>query len=286
MSRVLPPALAAAYASGVTTLSWCWIATRRDGVRIGFTDHDRDLAVDGVLCRAGAGLEAGTLERTLDLAADQSAVVGAFSSDALSETDLRAGRWDAAQVEIWRVDWTKPAHGVCWWTGRIGAVRWSGARFEAELIGLEAALDVEIGRVFARRCDAELGDARCGASLTIPGRAATGAVTAVGDGWVAASGLGALTLAHLVGGVARLESGAAVGLSRRILSAAPTGGSDVRLMLADGFTPAPAPGDELRASVGCDKSWETCVASFSNGARFRGFPHMPGNDAIQRGPAA
>ena len=84
MSRTLSPALAAAFASGVTTLCWCWIATRSDGLRLGFTDHDRDLVVDGATCHAGAGLEAGALDRTLDLAADQTAVVGALSGDAMA----------------------------------------------------------------------------------------------------------------------------------------------------------------------------------------------------------
>lgn len=281
MSRVLPPA----FAADVTTLCWCWIATRADGLRFGFTDHDRDLVVDGATCRAGAGLEAGSLDRTIDLAADQTSVVGALSGEAMTEADLRAGRWDAARVDVWRVDWSDPSQRVRWWTGRIGAVRWSGQRFEAELIGLEAALDVEITRVFARRCDAEFGDARCGVPLSGPPHAATGAVLVVGDGWLTVSGLGALSAAHLAGGVARLEGGAGAGLARRILSAA-ADGAGLRLTLADRFAPAPAPGDAVRVTVGCDRSWETCAARFANGARFRGFPHMPGNDAIQRGPAA
>lgn len=285
MTRALDPVLAAAYDAGVTTMCWCWVAARADGQRFGFTDHDRDLSVDGVVCRAGAGLTAGALDRTVDLAADQSSVIGALSDDALSQADLQAGRWDAARVDLWRVDWTAPARRIRWWTGRIGAVRWTGARFEAELIGLEAALDVEFTRVFARRCDAELGDARCGASLAVAGRSAYGAVLATGEGWLLASGLGALAPAHLAGGLVRLETGAGAGLTRRILSANPDG-SGVRLLLADRFAAAPAPGDDLRVTVGCDKSWETCAARFSNGARFRGFPHMPGNDAIQRGPAA
>lgn len=30
-------------ADGLTTLCRCWLVTRSDGVRFGFTDHDRDL---------------------------------------------------------------------------------------------------------------------------------------------------------------------------------------------------------------------------------------------------
>ena len=38
--------------------------------------------------------------------------------------------------------------------------------------------------------------------------------------------------------------------------------------------------------AGCDKRFETCRTKFANRLNFRGFPHMPGNDAIQAGPVA
>ena len=53
---------------------------------------------------------------------------------------------------------------------------------------------------------------------------------------------------------------------------------------------APGASLELGASfvvyAGCDKRFVTCGAKFANGVNFRGFPHMPGNDVVQAGPAA
>ncbi len=60
--RAIPSALQAKLDSGVTTLARCWIVTRRDGVVSGFTDHDGDLVIEGVTCRAGTGF--GTSEAT------------------------------------------------------------------------------------------------------------------------------------------------------------------------------------------------------------------------------
>ncbi|SCD24439.1 hypothetical protein BR141012304_12041 [Brucella inopinata] len=40
-----------------------------------------------------------------------------------------------------------------------------------------------------------------------------------------------------------------------------------------------AAGDAFRLVCGCDKSFSTCKAKFANGVNFRGFPHLPGNDA-------
>ena len=34
-----------------------------------------------------------------------------------------------------------------------------------------------------------------------------------------------------------------------------------------------------RSSPACDKRFATCKAKFANALNFRGFPHLPGNDA-------
>ena len=44
-----------------------------------------------------------------------------------------------------------------------------------------------------------------------------------------------------------------------------------------------ATGDTVEVTPGCDKSFATCRAKFSNGANFRGCPHMPGNDYVLSG---
>ena len=54
--RVIPPALQTKLDSGVTTLCRCWIIERSDGLIQGFTDHDEDVALGAVACRAGSGL--------------------------------------------------------------------------------------------------------------------------------------------------------------------------------------------------------------------------------------
>ena len=41
----------------------------------------------------------------------------------------------------------------------------------------------------------------------------------------------------------------------------------------------PLAGDEVELTAGCDKSFATCRTRFANSANFRGFPHIPGNDA-------
>ena len=77
--RSVPPALQAKLDSGVTTLARCWVLTRRDGTVLGFTDHDRNLVIDGVTCRADAGLSASEATAQLGLAVGAAEIAGALA---------------------------------------------------------------------------------------------------------------------------------------------------------------------------------------------------------------
>lgn len=170
--RDIPEELAARIDSGAATLCHVWLLRRADGVRMGFTDHDRDLTVDGLTCRAGSGWTAGAAEAQTGLGPGLAAASGGLDDASVNEADIRAGLYDQARVELWRVDWTEPALRVRLWTARIARLKRDGQAFEAELEGPMAALDRVVGRTYGRTCDAVLGDARCGVDLDrFPGRA-------------------------------------------------------------------------------------------------------------------
>ncbi len=48
----------------------------------------------------------------------------------------------------------------------------------------------------------------------------------------------------------------------------------------------PAIGDDVYIFPGCDKRLATCRDKFDNVRNFRGFPHIPGNDAMTQYPDA
>ena len=165
--RTIPsPALQAKLDSGVTTLCRCWIVTRRDGVVQGFTDHDEDVVLGGVTCRAGTGLSGSEATEQLGLAVDGSEISGALADEELTDADLAAGRYDAAAIEVYLVDWSEPALGVLLAKGVLGEVRREGAAFTAELRSLAHRLAEDSGRLYTATCSADLGDARCTVDLT------------------------------------------------------------------------------------------------------------------------
>lgn len=160
--RDIPEEMAARIESGASTLCHVWIVERTDGERLGFTDHDRDLTVDGVVCGAASGWSQGAAETAGGLAAGNLAVAGVLDDDRIDEADVAAGQWDRATVALWRVDWRLPDLKVLLGRGTLSRIRREGEGFSAEIEGPLAALERVVGRTYGRTCDAVLGDGRCG----------------------------------------------------------------------------------------------------------------------------
>lgn len=277
--RAIPEELASRLASGVTTLAHVWLITRRDEAVYGFTDHDRPLTFNEIVCEPATGLSAGAIEKSLGLGVDSASIAGALSSEAITEADLARGLWDGARVDLYRADWSEPSLSVHLFAGRIGEVRRGAQAFEAELRGLQAPLNVPVGRVFSRYCDADIGDARCGVDLSDPSFRGEGVVTEViASAAFRAEGLEAFSPGWFTRGRLTWDEG---GASEVAVHRVDGGGAVIELL---DVAPELQLGAAFAITAGCDKRFETCRAKFANNPNFRGFPHMPGNDAVQAGP--
>lgn len=280
--KSLPPALQARLSGGVTTLCHCWRLTRRDGAVMGFTEHDRDVVADGTIFRADSGFTASRLEQSLGLSIDNMEAMGALSGTGIRESDILAGRYDDAAVDLLWVDWSDPATFVLLSSGNLGEVRREGLAFSAELRSLAHRLNQKIGATYSRQCGAALGDARCRVDLTQPAFRAP--VTAAGTGRdrvIVAAGLAVFASDWFTGGTLTLATGADAGLAFEVKSHRRTAGID-QLEL---WMPPPFPiaaGDAGTVVAGCRKTLAVCGSKFGNVANFRGFPHIPGSDAVTR----
>jgi uncharacterized phage protein (TIGR02218 family) len=277
--RIIPPALQDKLDSGVTTLCRCWLITRSDGVVQGFTDHDEDVVLGSTTCLAGSGLTGSEATQTLGLAVDGSELSGALADDTLNEGDLAAGRYDAAGVELWLVDWSEPELRVLLAKGALGEVKCEGAAFTAEVRGLSQRLAENSGRLFTPACAADLGDARCKIDLTAAAYRGSGVVLAVSaaSGFTA-GGLDAFADGWFTAGKLTFVSGANAGLSVDVKSHRHD--DAVRLVLWQQMPEPISIGDAFTVTAGCDKRFQTCHDRFNNVVNFRGFPHIPGNDFV------
>lgn len=276
--RVLPKDLADHLACGATTLCRCWQLSRRDGVVMGFTDHDRDLEIDGVVFKASTGLDAAAIHQTTGLSVDNSQAVGALSDFGLDEADIRAGRYDSADVLAWLVNWQDSSQRILQFRGSIGEIRRSGGVFEAELRGLSEALNQPKGRAYHRNCSAVLGDAACGFDVSEVGYfidlAAETSTSRANFQFVDLSDFDERWFNK---GVLTVLSGAGVGLSSIIRSDKFRDGLR-HIELWEELAVDVQPGDLIRLEAGCDKHPSTCRLKFHNFLNFRGFPNIPGED--------
>lgn len=263
----------------LTTIALCWRLDRRDGVALGFTAHDCDLAIGGLIYRAAPGMLPSSISLSDGFEVDTLDISGALSNDAIRGEDLAEGRWDGARVRLFAVDWTNPAgEALLLARGELGDVAVRDGQFTAELRGPTALLEQPVVEHTSPECRAELGDRRCRVDMAgrrrwAPVQEVVDAVTlrVAGGGGANAYGYGRL----------RWIDGPNAGLTSQILAS--TGDW---LTLREAPPGAMAPGILVEISEGCDKSLATCAGRFANAANFRGEPYLPGNDILTRYPGA
>ncbi|KJS41687.1 MAG: phage protein [Roseovarius sp. BRH_c41] len=264
--------------TGVTTTCRCWALTRRDGVVMGFTDHDRLLTFEGVAFRPDTGLSALAVQQTTGLSVDNTEALGALNDAAIREADIEAGRYDGAELRAWLVNWQDVAARRLIFRGTMGELRRAGGAFEAELRGLTDALNVPLGRVYQKACSAILGDRDCSFDLDTPGYVAEPPAEKVEENRVFRfAEMGGFAEDWFRHGVIRVLSGAAAGLIGLIKRDRSEGAGRV-IELWHPLGAAVTPGDALRIEAGCDKRMTTCQFKFDNLLNYQGFPDIPGDD--------
>ncbi len=281
--RILPEDFQAHLNSGATTICNCWRLVRSNGEISGFTDHDRSIAFDGTTFEASSGFDGTHVESQIGFAVGGSEVSGVLQSDTLSESDLLNGIYDNARVELWRVNWTDPAQRVLFDVTTLGEVRRGARAFTAELRSLAHWFDQERGRVYQADCSADLGDSRCAVNLDDPRFRQSCTVTEIVSPLRIKVDLQGFDAGWFSAGTLKYVDGENAGVWQSVESFADGPGySFVKLWTAPG-SPI-AIGTSIELTAGCNKRFSTCASKFANIENFRGFPHMPGNDALLSHP--
>lgn len=273
--RALSPAQQAALAEPAASLATIWTLTRTDGVVLRLTDYDVPLEADGHTylpngsterssVRLGTGLQAGNLD-----------VAGIVSSGQITEADLLAGRYDYAELLVAQAFTTAALPSIPIAKGFFGEVTVDNGRYRVEVNDRTQSLQALVGESTSAACRADFGDSRCQASLatwrdTYTLASVTDARTLVltGPSQITAP-------ATYAGGLLEVMTGAAAGWKMEVKTWA-----SLTLGLYLPLPVLPAAGDQVRVTVGCDKSLATCRDVFANVINFQGEPHVPGIDAL------
>lgn len=280
--KAISAAMAAHLASDTTSLTTCWKISRVDGTVMGFTELDQDLVIGGVTYHAATGYTRTAIAGRADLSVDNLNVEGLLDSTAIRDDELRAGLYDGAALEIFMVNWNDLSMGeIRLRTGWLGEVKLQDGQFSAEIRGLAQLLTLNAIRRFTPSCTAQLGDGKCKIDMTP--FTDTGTVTAVSDPRRSFSATLSSSRAAgaYAGGLLDFTSGAnALAAPIEVKS---WNGTAFTLYLPFGYNIAV--GDAFTVTVGCAKTPAACK-TFNNFLNYRGFPHIPGLDALLMTPRA
>ena len=282
--RSLDVGFAAHIATSGTTLCNCWRLSKSNGEQLGFTDHDNQLEFDGTVFLPSAGLSPGTNVQQAKSNVDTSEIVGWIDDGRIVKAHIDDGQFAGARVEHFKVNWRDVSIRHHFRTDFIGEITEKDGVFVAELRSWHHLLNRSNGRLFQRQCNAAFGDAQCGVDATLPAYSADCTITALpSERSIAVEGIETRDVGWPNSGKLIWLEGVRKNKALRIVHHERKTGFDI-LHLSDSDHGLAEIGDPVRITVGCDKSFATCISKFSNHLNFRGYPHIPGENFVLKYP--
>lgn len=273
------PELAAHLQGEVTTLATCWKLKRRDNMMFGFTDHNRDIVFDTLNYKASTGFTPSAVHTAASLNVDNLDVEGMLSSSSMNETDILAGLYDFAEIEIFQLNYNDVSQGkLILRRGWLGEVSLHKQQFVAEVRGLTQLLSQTVGELYTASCRATLGDSRC--KVNMGPHTVTGAISTASNNQQFMDSSRGESSGIFTSGMLTFTSGAnnGIGMEVKEYSYFPASGGSITLVLPMPFTVLA--GDTYSLTKGCDKTIQTCFFRFDNIINFRGEPFVPGLDRM------
>ncbi len=280
MSRTLSGPLAAHIATNTHRRVMMLRLDLKDGTSIGLCDHDLTLNFDlgdgAIDYEPNTGILTSDITWTTGFDADDVEITGPIA-DIVTRAGVLGGRFDDAAARLFFVDWQNLGSGPGrLLPGRIVLAELNGGQFKFTVHSNVSRFGQRVGRTITGICDAEYGDARCGAtpftlSATIAGVTSTRVFSVTFTGTYAND--------FFNFGRVSFDTGDLAGV-RPIEIFDFTGGAGTGAIKL--WTPAaelPQIGDTLTLTQGCEKTRAACIV-YANIDNFRGFPEVPGSDQV------
>jgi uncharacterized phage protein (TIGR02218 family) len=281
--KSISPSLESHLDQEVTTIATCWLITRQDGVQFGFTDHDRDLVVDGITYQAESSYSRTAVTSGSDFSVDNLEVSGILDSEILNETEMRNGLFNRADVYIFVVNWMNLSQGHLkirrGWFGEVTLQ--SNGTFTTEIRGLTQAISHNFIELFSPECRADFCDSRCKLNIVDYEDSAVVETSPNRETILLEVGYTAPTQG-LSFGTVEFVDGENAGRSIEII------GYNSLTRQVDLFEPLPyaiLPGTLVKVAPGCDKSLARCK-DYDNVINRQAEDYVPGNDELLQYPDA
>jgi len=262
-----------------TTLAICWKLVRKDGTVMGYTSHDKDIEYGGVTYYPAECAEVSSLEQTADAEPDNMEISVAFG-EGITKYDVYKGLYDNASLYVFMINYEDTGMGIIKIvSGNIGNITAEEYGGKFEFFSLSDRLKTTTGNIYDYRCNARLGDERCGVNLT--SWTTTGTVTSVIDRGIFTDSSNTYEDNYYNYGVVTFTSGNNDGWTREVKTF-----ESCTFYLFSELPYSIEIGDTFTIVKGCDGFHDTCKGTFDNFVNFRGQPHIPGRDEVIKYPDA
>lgn len=288
----------------------CIKVTPRVGTAVGFTSNTRNMTLPGhvgITFKATPAITPTVVESALDEATNLE-LTGLYNSDSFDQTELMAGKWNFAEVEVFSVSWDNVNLGeFLHFKGNTGEIKDYQTYFTAEARGKLSRLSNDVNIVTSRFCRVkEFRDSQCGhvaSTVTVSGTAynvtqssVTGTPFSVGDQHFGAifdtstwagndptsPNLAAFMLRYSNGKITA-TSGDNTGVSREIavMTEATGGHPYVNITTKRPFPFAIDASTTFDLVMGCNRTIEDCII-YGNIVNRRAEDYIPGIEAANR----
>ena len=272
--RTIDPLLLADFKNGFRAI--IVKLTCKDGTVFGYTDHDMPLTVDTVVYAPAPGLQRLSLTATVNDSVSNQEFASGWTIDAGTESELLAGKFDNADVEVSFCSWKNVAYGtMVVERGNLGIIQWTADGFRADMQSHMRNLQRNIGFTYTANCRHQLfnqfAPERIGAcTLNSASYTYTGIVSVVLNQKTKFSVTGlAQPSGWCTNGVLTWTTGANAGLKTEVKAHTVGASTDIEFFLPS-FRDIVI-GDQFSITAGCDKTHAACKTKFNNVINFGGF---------------
>jgi hypothetical protein len=277
---------------------------------IGFTSNTRDMTLPGhpgVTFKSSPGITPTVVEQVLGEAANLE-MTGIYQSASFMKTDVLAGKWNFATIEIFSASWQNKDLGeLVHFKGNLGEFKDYQQYFTAEGRGLIARLSNDVNKATQRSCRVkDFGDTECGKDLSgtvdiggtdydirqvsVEGTPGLGGSRVIFDVSTFSGNipgdfdaLDAFAASFANGKITALD-GQNAGISREIAAGISEGIFPSMALYWKRSFPYPVThGDLFTLTMGCTRTLESC-RKYENAENFRAEAFVPGIEAANRIP--
>lgn len=283
--KIIDSTLANHLQQEVTTLCWCWRITRTDGVILGFTNFDADLAIDGTTYAAATGFTPSAIATDSTMSVNNMELNSVLDDGTITAHDLVGGLFDSARVDIFLVNYQdlptslslNPPKHLLLVSGILGEVKISDTSFSAEMRSLAQFLSQKTSNLTSKLCRYDLGDSKCTVNLAPHTHNLTVASVVNSRTFTIDNSFNRQD-GYFNYGQLKFTSGANNKISAMIANY-----TSRTITLFEPLPFALQSGDTLVAIAGCRKTIQDCQGRYANILNYGGEPHVPGADTYFMG---